>query len=137
CGGPVWDNRPKKASGEFKPTAPDFKCRRKDCDGAIWPDSERTLADENERKDNIVAAIQSAVNQIKGMSAEDGDAAQKVLDGYLQRERVTVEQLVRLQTNIQGKLDALMEEAKMATAGRTYENFSQPFPEPADDGLPF
>lgn len=137
CGGPVWDNRLKKASGEFKPTAPDFKCRRKDCDGAIWPDSERTLADENERKDNIVAAIQSAINQIKGMSAEDGDAAQKVLDGYLQRERVTVEQLVRLQTNIQGKLDALMEEAKMATAGRTYENFSQPFPEPADDGLPF
>jgi hypothetical protein len=37
CGGEMWDNRPKKASGEFKPTAPDFKCKDKECDGKIWP----------------------------------------------------------------------------------------------------
>lgn len=37
CGGPMWDNRPKKASGEFKPNAPDFACKDKDgCGEKIW-----------------------------------------------------------------------------------------------------
>lgn len=33
CGGPVWDNR----VGKKNPAAPDFKCKDKACDGAIWP----------------------------------------------------------------------------------------------------
>lgn len=37
CGGPVWDNRPKKATGDFNPAAPDFKCKNKECGGVIWP----------------------------------------------------------------------------------------------------
>ncbi len=37
CGGMMWDNRPKKASGEFKSTAPDYKCKNKSCGGVIWP----------------------------------------------------------------------------------------------------
>ncbi len=37
CGGEMWDNRPKKASGQFKPTAPDFKCKDESCGGVIWP----------------------------------------------------------------------------------------------------
>lgn len=37
CEGEMWDNRPKKKSGEFKKSAPDFKCKDKDCDGAVWP----------------------------------------------------------------------------------------------------
>lgn len=44
----MWDNRPKKASGEFKSTSPDFKC--KNCGYVIWPPKEKTssrLADEN------------------------------------------------------------------------------------------
>lgn len=40
CGGPCWDNRPKKASGEFKANAPDYKCKDKNCDGVIWPDDD-------------------------------------------------------------------------------------------------
>jgi len=31
----VWDNRPKKARGEYKPSAPDGKCA--DCDFKFWP----------------------------------------------------------------------------------------------------
>jgi hypothetical protein len=34
CGEKVWDNRESKKN----PKAPDFKCRDKKCDGAIWPD---------------------------------------------------------------------------------------------------
>jgi len=36
CSGKMWDNRPKKASGEMNPKAPDFKCRDKACQGVIW-----------------------------------------------------------------------------------------------------
>ena len=33
CKSPVYDNRAKKASGEFKPNAPDFSCSNKACTG--------------------------------------------------------------------------------------------------------
>ena len=33
CGGPTWDNRASKKN----PKAPDYKCRDKSCDGAVWP----------------------------------------------------------------------------------------------------
>ncbi len=35
CGGPIWDNRAKKASGAYKRTAPDYSCQDKDNCGAI------------------------------------------------------------------------------------------------------
>lgn len=34
CGGRTWDNRLTKRN----PKAPDFKCRDRSCDGAIWPE---------------------------------------------------------------------------------------------------
>ncbi len=38
CGGAMWDNRPKKASGAMNAKAPDFKCKDKTgCEGVIWP----------------------------------------------------------------------------------------------------
>jgi hypothetical protein len=37
CGGDMYDNRPQKATGEFKANSPDFKCKNKDCNKAIWP----------------------------------------------------------------------------------------------------
>lgn len=37
CQSAVYDNRPKKLSGEFKPNAPDFKCQNKACDWKQWP----------------------------------------------------------------------------------------------------
>lgn len=36
CGGECWDNRAKKASGEFKASAPDGKCKNKECGGSVW-----------------------------------------------------------------------------------------------------
>ena len=37
----MWDNRPKKASGEMNPKAPDFKCKDNTCQGVIWKHSEK------------------------------------------------------------------------------------------------
>lgn len=36
CGNACWDNRAKKASGDFKPTSPDFSCKDKGCGWAFW-----------------------------------------------------------------------------------------------------
>jgi len=41
CSGSMWDNRPKKASGDMNPKAPDFKCRDKSCQGVIWKHGEK------------------------------------------------------------------------------------------------
>ena len=38
CDSEVWDNRPKKASGQFKPNSPDFTCKDKECGWKQWPD---------------------------------------------------------------------------------------------------
>lgn len=32
CGGPTWDNRTSKR----KPNHPDYKCKNRECDGAVW-----------------------------------------------------------------------------------------------------
>ena len=32
----MWDSRAKKASGQFNPKSPDFKCKNKECGHAIW-----------------------------------------------------------------------------------------------------
>lgn len=38
CNGPVWDNRPKKADGSMKATAPDLSCKDKEnCGWKQWP----------------------------------------------------------------------------------------------------
>jgi hypothetical protein len=37
CGKEMWDNRPKKQAGLFKANSPDFRCKDKNCPGAIWP----------------------------------------------------------------------------------------------------
>ena len=41
CSGTMWDNRPKKASGDANPKSPDFKCRDKACGGVIWKFGEK------------------------------------------------------------------------------------------------
>ena len=41
CSGSMWDNRPKKASGDMNPKAPDFKCKDKSCQGVIWKHGEK------------------------------------------------------------------------------------------------
>lgn len=36
CHSDMWDNRPKKASGQFKATSPDARCKDKACNGVVW-----------------------------------------------------------------------------------------------------
>lgn len=49
CGGDMWDNRAKKASGQISEKSPDFKCKdRENCDGAIWPPKPGEVAQARE-----------------------------------------------------------------------------------------
>ena len=42
CNGAVWDNREKKASGEFSAKGPDFACKDKDdCGWVKWPPKDK------------------------------------------------------------------------------------------------
>jgi hypothetical protein len=41
CSGTMWDNSPKKASGDANPKSPDFKCKDKACGGVIWKYGEK------------------------------------------------------------------------------------------------
>lgn len=130
CDGPVWDNRAKKASGEYKENAPDFACKDKECGGKIWPEKEG--ADEAAELDRIVGVIQSMVNEIKGLDADDGDAAQKVLDEYVRKPGMNAERLHRLQSNIAAKLDSLKKPAAVGADREPGEDDIGP-----DDALPF
>ena len=42
CNSEMWDNKPKKASGEFKSNSPDYKCRNASCGNVIWPPKTKT-----------------------------------------------------------------------------------------------
>lgn len=45
CGGEVWDNRAKKASGEFSAKGPDFACKDKTgCGWVQWPPKGKAAA---------------------------------------------------------------------------------------------
>lgn len=75
CGGAMWDNRPKKASGEFKPNSPDFACKDKTCKHAVW---------EEKATDPVAAVkLQDALNRAALMNAVTIDQSariEKVLD---------------------------------------------------------
>jgi hypothetical protein len=47
CGGELWDNRAKKASGAFAANAPDFRCKDKGCDKPIWLDGKKGSKGKN------------------------------------------------------------------------------------------
>ncbi len=67
CGGRMWDNRAKKASGEYAPNRPDFSCKKRagnpDCKGAIWP-----AKDAHPREDDAARSLsmEEEVNQYFG-----------------------------------------------------------------------
>lgn len=51
CGGAMWDNRPKKARGEYKASAPDYACKNKACGGKRWPSKKGKVVDVEDTGD--------------------------------------------------------------------------------------
>ena len=72
CGGQMWDNRAKKASGEYAANRPDFSCKKRagnpDCKGAIWPSK-----DAHPREDDAARSLstEEEVNQYFGGTSNE------------------------------------------------------------------
>jgi hypothetical protein len=59
CDGVMWNNLERKANGQMKQTAPDFKCKSKTCDGVFWPGE--WPPEHEERKDGVPPAGEPAL----------------------------------------------------------------------------
>lgn len=74
CGGGMWDNRAKKASGEFKPTSPDFACKDKKCKQGVWleKEAETPAVDAMTLQDALdAAAVVGAITVEQSARIED------------------------------------------------------------------
>lgn len=63
CGGPMWNNMPKKASGEFKANGPDYSCKNKECGGRIWNAGEPFGPASGERAPHATEAAQRGYDE--------------------------------------------------------------------------
>lgn len=79
CKGDMWDNRPKKRSGEFKPNAPDFACKDKSCGGKIWPSEERNDGPANPFNEPEWAKEQEKVERQATKAIKQGDSDADIL----------------------------------------------------------
>jgi len=58
CGSEMWDNRPSKESGKYSPKSPDFKCKNKECNHAVW-------SGKDEKKGNGNGVVVGDVKDVK------------------------------------------------------------------------
>jgi hypothetical protein len=67
CGGPMWDNRENKRN----PKAPDFKCKDRECDGAIWPEK------NNPKEDHQMMSLEQEAQELfpGARDVDDAEAA--------------------------------------------------------------
>ena len=69
CSGAIYDNRAKKASGEFSPKSPDYACKDKDgCGWALWLDGAREK-------------LQDAVEQLEVRGTVPVGSTKRIMDG--------------------------------------------------------
>ncbi len=72
CGGQMWDNRAKKASGEYQQNRPDFSCKKQggdaNCRGAIWPSKEAHAREDDDARS---LSTEEEVNQYFGGTSNE------------------------------------------------------------------
>lgn len=117
CGGAMWDNRAKKASGEFKDSSPDFSCKDKQCKHAVWLKDEPTAADEAAEKDRVVAGIESMLREMSGMDAKRTDGARAHVDLIVTKPDVSIAELRTLAGMVKKALNEVKKEAATAYTG--------------------
>jgi phage recombination protein Bet len=130
CSGQMWDNRPKKASGQYKPNAPDFACRDKNCGEKIFPDpSGEELSQELDR---LAGVCESMIREISGMDADKADAARAMLTEAQRMENVLPKHLMK----VQSRCEATLKELRALQPVPSYDDPPPPFPDDFED-LPF
>lgn len=69
CGGEMWDNR----VGKRNPRAPDFKCKDRSCDAAIWPPRSASAAAPERSTPGPAQSPPSAGSRRAAVDARDAD----------------------------------------------------------------
>lgn len=83
CGGPMFDNRPKKASGKYGPTRSDFSCKDKgNCDKGVWL-TEQEKAEVAEAPAERTGAAPAAAARAKLTPEQRKAGRDKVMADYL------------------------------------------------------
>ena len=76
CSGAIYDNRAKKASGEFSPKSPDYACKDKDgCGWALWLDSAREKLKAAVEQLEVRGTVPVGSTKRIMAGVEDGDLA--------------------------------------------------------------
>lgn len=105
CGGPMWDNR----EGKRNPKAPDYKCKDKSCDGAVWIKKTEGFGTDSVLRDELF-------NQ-----------AEKLLGGWdAEKRKEALGRLVLLSTEEMGKkVNELAENARKRSAVKQLDGGTQ------------
>lgn len=82
CGEAMWDNRADKEARKVKPNYPDFKCRNKGCDHAIWgthpQDAEKGGEGGGEVPPELVAKVRGLLDVGAQQNAIDDKQAARI-----------------------------------------------------------
>lgn len=137
CGSEMWDNRPKKASGVFKPTAPDFKCKNPDCKHVEWPEKKDGAPAKKAPAPSPRAGAWDEVHAIYGRALAE---AKKVSGAPEEHPLIaTGLAIIAVLKGLSG-VDAPVPVAAtpVPAAGPAFDGAPIPeAPPPDDDGLPF
>lgn len=133
CQGAMWDNRPKKASGQMKDTAPDFKCRDKECGGTYWPGQWPPKPLEA-----LAEQIRAMIVEIAAIDTELAKQTEQYAEGVLQRADATEEEVKKVGRQVRGRLQRLQEAVRtpsQASEPQQAPLAAVPVPASADDGI--
>lgn len=139
CGGRMWDNRLSKRN----PSAPDFKCRNRSCEGVLWPGQwpPSPLA----RPDQLVELMQlgkSEYLKTNTRASVDRRLAEHVDRKKLITEHQAEQTILELKNRIAAAKEKEQRETPLlagsaAPAPATNEGLPNALKDPVDDGLPF
>lgn len=135
CDGATWDNRAKKASGEYAGNRPDFSCRNRQCRGVIWGPREGKYPDnhpdhpKNRPGGNAPAAAPAPAGAPAAAAAASAPSATRGTT------RTTTERATERATPPRGARAVAADPAHPTQNGREIGDDEIPLDE--DDDLPF
>lgn len=103
CNSGMWDNRQSKT----KPSQPDFKCKKKGCDGVFWPGQWPPQRVAIQRERDVLERYCVELNSL-ALDAKDGKAVMKAA-GLVEGEGTTSLQITAAIDHLRGLLSKYMD----------------------------
>lgn len=94
CGGPMFDNRERKASGKYGPTRSDFTCKDKEnCDKGVWLTAEEKAAIEAEAPSRAAGGAPAPAARVKLSPEQKKAGRDKVMGDYFGLMKLAAERM--------------------------------------------